>query len=120
LIKELSFLSLAPKENETFAVIGMTNKHKFIGITEFYKGTVDKCTVHSRPIVSWALQHNVAAVIFVHNHPSGNTYPSKADINMTETLKKSLALIDVRVLDHFIVGSNMSSMFSFRENGLLT
>jgi len=80
-------------------------------------GTIDGCSVYPREVVKSALKVNAAAVIFAHNHPSGVAEPSVADERITERLKEALALIDIRVLDHFIVGD--SSVVSFAERGLL-
>ena len=86
-------------------------------VGELFFGTIDKASVHPREVVRECLKHNAAAVIFVHNHPSGVPEPSQADERITQKLKDSLNLIDVRVLDHFVVG--VDAMVSFAERGLL-
>ena len=91
--------------------------HEVLAYEPMFKGTVHSTTVHARPIVQRALELNAAAVIFSHQHPSGCTEPSSADRAMTQTLKTALALIDVRVLDHLIVGQG--TPYSFAESGLL-
>jgi DNA repair protein RadC len=83
---------------------------------ELFRGTIDGASVYPREVVKACLSCNAAAVIFVHNHPSGVAEPSQADIAITERLRKALALIDVRVLDHLIVGDEVTS---FAERGLL-
>ena len=110
-------LQLAEAEREHFAVLFLDNRHGVIGYEVLFHGTIDGASVHPREIVKRALQVNAAAVILAHNHPSGNPEPSQADIALTGRLKDSLALIDVRVLDHFIVGS--SEPVSFSERGLI-
>ena len=86
---------------------------------ELFHGTIDGASVHPRVVVRRALELNAAAVIFAHNHPSGVAEPSQSDINITNKLKDALALIDVRVLDHLVVGCNVSGIVSFAERGLL-
>ena len=82
-----------------------------------FEGTLTQANVYPREVVKRALYHNAASVIFAHNHPSGIAEPSRADENLTQALKSALALVDVRVLDHFIVAGN--SIISFAERGLL-
>ncbi|MCK5360863.1 MAG: DNA repair protein RadC [Gammaproteobacteria bacterium] len=109
-------LRLAGKESEAFALLLLDNRHRVIRYVEPFHGTIDGCTVHTREIVKLALTHNAAAVILAHNHPSGIAEPSQADIALTQRLKDALALIDVRVLDHLIVGDEV---LSFAERGLV-
>ena len=107
---------LRQKPAEVFACLFLDNRHQMIQYEEMFHGTIDSATVHPREVVRTALKHNAAAVIFAHNHPSGNAEPSKADESITSKLKDALALIDVRVLDHFVVGEQV---VSFAERGLL-
>jgi len=102
---------------EVFACLFLDNQHRVIVLEEMFRGTLDSASVYPREIAKQALHHNAAAVIFAHNHPSGISEPSVADKNITNTLKQALALFDIRVLDHFIIGDG--SPFSFAEHGLL-
>lgn len=101
---------LAPHEHELFMAIWLNNRHQVIHHEIMFRGTIDAAAVYPREVVKAALKHNAAAVIFAHNHPSGETEPSQADIAITRRLKDALALIDIRVLDHMIAGKNVSSM----------
>lgn len=92
-------------EHEVFAVLLLDIKHKVLGFHELFRGTLSSTTVHPRELVKLALEHNAAAVILSHNHPSGDPTPSKADVHMTEALREALALVDVKVLDHIVVGA---------------
>ena len=109
-------LKLAEKEHEIFAVLFLDTRHGIIKISEMFRGTIDGSSVHTREVVKEALACNAAAIILVHNHPSGISDPSEADKMITKRLKDSLALIDVRVLDHLIIGVDI---VSFTERGLL-
>lgn len=102
--------------SEVFACLFLDNRHRVIQYEELFFGTVDGASVYPREVVRRALHHNAAAVIFAHNHPSGVAEPSQADEQITRRLQASLQLIDVRVLDHFVVGDNV---VSFAERGLL-
>lgn len=102
-------------EHEVFAVLLLDNQHKIIGFHELFRGTIDAASVYPREVVKLALKHNAAAMILTHNHPSGNPKPSQADINITQRLKEALALVDIRVLDHIIVGTDGSR--SLAESG---
>jgi DNA repair protein RadC len=95
----------------------LDNRHRLIEYVELFRGTVDGASVHPREVVKETLKRNGAAVIFAHNHPSGHAEPSQADELITRRLRDALALIDVRVLDHFIVGDDKT--LSFAERGLL-
>ena len=110
-------LQLAEREAEVFCVLFLTNRHRVIAFTEMFRGTIDGASVHPREVVKEVLRHNAAAVILCHNHPSGASEPSRADEAITRRLKDALALVDVRVLDHLIVGG--SEITSFAERGLL-
>ena len=103
--------------HEVFSCMYLDNQHRLIEYEALFVGTIDGASVHPREVVKKVLQHNAAAVIFAHNHPSGVAEPSQADKRITERLKAALALIDVRVLDHFIVGD--AEVLSFAEHGLL-
>ena len=110
-------LQLAEREAEVFCVLFLTNRHRVIAFEEMFQGTIDGATVHPREVVKQALRLNAAAVILAHNHPSGVAEPSRADEAITRRLKEALGLVDVRVLDHLIVGG--SEITSFAERGLL-
>jgi DNA repair protein RadC len=109
-------LKLEQLEHEVFSVILLNNKHGVIQYKQMFRGTIDGASVYPREVVKEALTYNASAVILAHNHPSGNAEPSRADITITAKLKEALALIDVRVLDHLIVGEDV---VSFAERGLL-
>ncbi|OGT20544.1 MAG: hypothetical protein A2V90_02325 [Gammaproteobacteria bacterium RBG_16_57_12] len=102
---------------EVFACLFLDNRHQVIGFEELFYGTIDGAAVHPREVVRRAMAHNAAAIIFAHNHPSGVAEPSQADKNLTRRLQDALALVDVRVLDHFVIGEGQS--FSFAERGML-
>jgi DNA repair protein RadC len=102
---------------EVFACLFLDTRHRVIAYEELFNGTIDGSSVHPREVVRRALHHNCAAVILAHNHPSGVCEPSHADKAITKRLQDALALVDVRVLDHFIVGD--ASPYSFAETGLL-
>ncbi|WP_048667371.1 JAB domain-containing protein, partial [Vibrio crassostreae] len=85
------------------------NQHQLIEFNELFFGTVDSASVYPREVVKLVLERNASAVIFAHNHPSGDSNPSQADRRITERLKDALALVDVRVLDHIVVGSDCVS-----------
>jgi len=108
---------LGPLEHEVFAMLVLDNRHRLIEYVELFRGTVDGASVHPREVVKEILKRNGAAVIFAHNHPSGVAEPSQADELITRRLRDGLALIDVRVLDHIIVGDEKCT--SFAERGLL-
>jgi DNA repair protein RadC len=110
-------MALAQEKNEVFAAIFMTNKHKLLGFEQLFQGTIDSAAVYPRVVVQQALACNATAVIFAHNHPSGCCEPSQADRTITTRLKDALALIDVRVLDHFVV--SRSEWVSLAQRGWL-
>ena len=104
-------------QHEVFACLFLDNQHHILEFEELFRGTIDSASVYPREVVKKALAHNAAAVIFAHNHPSGISEPSQADKLITDKLKQALALIDIRVLDHFIIGDGQP--YSFAEHGLL-
>lgn len=103
--------------NEVFGAIFLDNRHRVLGFEELFFGTIDGASVHPRVVVQRALDLNAAAVIFAHNHPSGVAEPSRSDEAITRRLREALGLVDVRVLDHLVVGSE--GIVSFAERGLL-
>ena len=109
-------LKLAAEEHEAFAVIFLDSKHRPMAFEILFRGTIDTATIHPRQLIKRAMAHNAAAVIS-HNHPSGCTEPSSADIAITKRIQEALTLLDVRLIDHFIVGSG--TPLSFAETGLI-
>lgn len=102
---------------EVFAVLFLDNRHRVIAFEELFRGTIDGASVYPREVVRRALQHNAAAVILSHNHPSGVAEPSQADQHITLRLRDALALVDVRLLDHLVIGDGTSC--SLAERGLI-
>ena len=102
---------------EVFCCLFLDNRHRLIAFDELFRGTIDGASVHPREVVRQALHRNAAAVILAHNHPSGVAEPSQADELITHRLKDALALVDIRVLDHIVVGDSRCT--SFAERGLL-
>ena len=109
-------MALAQEKNEVFAASFLNNKHKVLSFEPLFNGTIDGAAVYPRVVVQQALACNAAAVIFAHNHPSGCCEPSRADQQITKRLTDALALIDVRVLDHFVV--SRSEWVSLAERGM--
>lgn len=103
--------------HEVFAALFLDNRHRVITFEELFRGTIDGASVHPREVVKRALHHNAAALILAHNHPSGVSEPSGADRSLTRRLGEALALVGVRVLDHFIIGDG--DPYSFAEHGLI-
>lgn len=97
-------------EHEVFFALWLNSRHQVIRSDELFRGTIDSAAVYPREVVKTALACNAAAVIFAHNHPSGDPSPSQSDLSITQRLRDALALIDVRTLDHFIVGREVTSM----------
>lgn len=114
-----AFLSaqLRGYHHEVFACLFLDNQHRVIEFEELFRGTIDGASVYPREVLKRALQHNASAMIFAHNHPSGICEPSQADRLITDKLKDALGLVDIRVLDHFIIGDGMP--YSFAEHGLI-
>jgi len=108
---------LRDRPYEVFCCLHLDNRHRLIHFEEVFRGTIDGASVHPREIVRQALHYNAAALIFAHNHPSGVAEASQADELITRRLRDALALVDIRVLDHLIVGDN--NCLSFAERGLL-
>ncbi|MHA7685556.1 RadC family protein [Cupriavidus sp. PET2-C1] len=115
LVKEYLSTKLAGFEHEVFAVLFLDSQHRLIEYVEMFRGTIDSASVHPREVVKEALRFNAAAVIFSHNHPSGNPAPSQPDKLLTQRLTDALALVDVRTLDHIIVAGNATASFAERE-----
>lgn len=116
-VKDYLRLRLAPKDHEVFSIVFLTAQHRVIEIEDMFRGTLTQTSVYPREVVKAALMHNAAAVLLAHNHPSGDAQPSRADEALTQTLKQALMLIDVRVLDHFVVTKGV--IFSMAEHGLM-
>ena len=116
-VRDYLRLALGGKLREVFVCIWLDAQHRVIKFDEPFRGTLTQTSVYPREIVKAALAANAAAVIFAHNHPSGAAQPSQADELLTRSLKEALALVDVKVLDHFIVAG--SHALSFAERGLL-
>lgn len=110
-------LRLALQEREVFLVLYLDNQNRLLECETLFTGTINHTEVHPREVVKLALRHNAAAVILAHNHPSGETEPSKQDRNITQHLVNALAMVEVRVLDHLIVG--IGDVLSFAERGWL-
>ena len=110
-------LKIGERKFEVFACVFLDNRHRIFAFEELFQGTIDGASVHPRVVVQKALENNAAAVIFAHNHPSGVAEPSMADQRITQRLKDALALVEIRVLDHFIVTAEDS--ISFAERSLL-
>jgi len=108
---------LRPHKQEVFAVLFLDTKHRAIAFEELFSGTIDRSQVHPREVVRRALAHNAAAVIVGHNHPSGHAEPSAADRSLTRRLHEALGLVDIRLLDHFVIGDGLP--VSMASRGLL-
>jgi DNA repair protein RadC len=116
-VKHYLQLQLAHKTHEVFAVLFLDNQNRMLAMEELFRGTLSQTSVYPREVVMRALHHQAAAVVLSHNHPSGSVQPSRADEHLTQTLKASLALVDVRVIDHIIVGQGLA--LSMAEQGLM-
>lgn len=115
--REFLQAQLRDRKNEVFCVLFLDNRHRVLVFEELFQGTLNGTAVYPREIVKRALKHNAAAVILVHNHPSGVAEPSRADELLTNRLKEALTLVDIRLLDHLIVGDGET--VSFSERGLI-
>ena len=116
-VRDYLKLTLARLPHEVFVAVFLTAQNRVIAVEEIFRGTLTQTSVYPREIVKRSLAHNAASVIFAHNHPSGEASPSQADRSLTKALADALALVDVRVLDHFIVAPGAS--LSFAEQGIL-
>ena len=116
-LKRYVRLRLNGLEHEVFTCIYLDTRHRIIACEELFRGTIDGCSVHPREVAKAALAHNASAVIFTHNHPSGVAEPSDADRRITRRLKDALSMLDIRVLDHLVVGDR--DIVSFAERGLM-
>lgn len=110
---------LAHLDHEQFIVIYLDNQHAIIDTVEHGAGTIDGCAVYPREVAKTALLRGAAAVILAHNHPSGRVEPSEADKAITKRLSEALALLDIRTLDHIIIGGGNGASYSFSSNGLM-
>ena len=117
LVRTYLQMKLGRHDREVFACLFLNNKHGLIAYEELFLGTIDGSVVHPRVIVKRALELNAAAVIVAHNHPAGDPSPSETDKLITTRLTKALKLLDIRLLDHFIIGS--PDVLSFAEEGLM-
>lgn len=115
--RQFLLAQLRDKPYEVFSCLFLDNRHRLIAFDELFRGTIDGASVHPREVIRQALSRNAAAVIIAHNHPSGVMEPSQADEAVTRRLKQALGLVDVRLLDHIIVGDGQC--YSFAEQGLL-
>lgn len=116
-VRDYLQLVLSARDREVFLALLLDAQHRVIAAEELFAGTLTQTSVYPREVVKVALRHNAAAVIFAHNHPSGVAEPSSADELLTRTLKSALALVDIQVLDHFVVAGAATA--SFAERGLL-
>ena len=116
-VRDYLRLRLQSLEHEVFVGVFLDAQNRLLAIEDLFRGTLTQTSVYPREIVKRALSHNAASLIFAHNHPSGIAEPSRADEMLTQTLKQALALVDVKVLDHFVIGSG--NALSFAERGLL-
>lgn len=114
-VRQYLQLLLGPKSHEAFVVLFLDARNRLITSEEMFRGTLSHTSVHPREVVKAALAHNAASVIVAHNHPSGSPEPSAADRSLTLALRQSLGLVDIRILDHFIVAGE--SVYSFAEHG---
>jgi DNA repair protein RadC len=116
-VRDYLRLTLRARPYEVFVGIFLDSQNRLLAVEEMFRGTLAQTSVYPREVVKAALEHNAAAVIFAHNHPSGVAEPSRADELLTQALKQALALVDIRTLDHFVVAG--SHLVSFAERGLL-
>jgi DNA repair protein RadC len=116
-VREYLQLQMGGRAHEVFAVLFLDSQNRLIALEELFRGTLNQTSVYPREVVLRALHHHAAAVVLAHNHPSGEARPSRADETLTQTLKAALALVDVRVLDHFVVTRTQAC--SMAEMGLV-
>lgn len=117
IVKDYLRIALADRQYEVFMALFLDAQNRVLSVDEMFRGTLTQTAVYPREVVKAALRHNAAALIFAHNHPSGMPAPSQADKSLTKNLAQALALVDVRVLDHFIVAG--PAIMSFAECGLI-
>jgi len=116
-VRDYLRLKLQDRPHEVFVGVFLDAQNRVLAVEELFRGTLTQTSVYPREVVKHALAHNAAALIFAHNHPSGIAEPSRSDEALTQALKQALALVDVKVLDHFVVGAGAA--MSFAERGLL-
>ncbi len=116
-VRQFLSLKLGQLPYEVFAVLFLDTQSRFLAYEEMFRGSLSQATVYPREVAKRSLELNACCLVLVHNHPSGSIQPSRADENLTQTLKSALALVDVRVLDHIIVGAG--STFSMAQSGLI-
>ena len=116
-VKDYLRISLPAQEREVFCCAFLDAQNRVIALETMFQGTLTQASIYPREVVKAALRHNCAGVIFAHNHPSGVCEPSHADQLLTQSLKQALAMVDIKVLDHFIVAG--ASVLSFAERGLI-
>ncbi|PCK09969.1 MAG: hypothetical protein COA42_01540 [Alteromonadaceae bacterium] len=116
-VKKYLIAQLRSKKTEVFAALFLDTQHQLIQFEILFTGTINSAAIYPREVVKRSLKHNASAVIFAHNHPSGHSKPSQADIAITERLKKALLLLDIKTLDHIIVADN--NTYSFAEHGII-
>jgi DNA repair protein RadC len=117
LVADYLKFNIATRPHEVFVVLFLDNQHCLIETKELFRGTIDAASVYPREVVKEALQLNASAVILAHNHPSGIAEPSQADYNITRKIKDALDVVEIRTLDHMIIGG--TSHMSFSERGLM-
>lgn len=117
LVKDFAKLKLSHRQQEIFAVAFLSAQHRLLKYSELFFGTINSCAVYPREVVRACIEHNAAGVVLMHNHPSGSAEPSTSDIAITEQIGKALTLVDIRVLDHVIVGEG--EPYSMAEHGSL-
>ena len=116
-VRDFLRLKLQDRPHEVFAAVFLDAQNRVLAVEELFRGTLTQTSVYPREVVKRALHYNAAALIFAHNHPSGIAEPSRSDESLTQALKQALALVDVKVLDHFVIGAGAA--MSFAERGLL-
>ena len=116
-VRDYLRLKLQERPYEVFVAVFLDAQNRVLAVEELFRGTLTQTSVYPREVVKRALHYNAAALIFAHNHPSGVAEPSRSDEALTQALKQSLALVDVKVLDHFVIGAGAA--MSFAERGLL-
>lgn len=117
LVRDYLQLQLSDRSREIFACLLLDSQHRVICFEELFKGTIDSAAVHPREVVKLALSHNAAAMILAHNHPSGVAEPSLADQSITLRIKEALQMVDIRLLDHMVIGAGVA--VSLAERGLI-